>query len=200
MWQVLQLQTQGPTGKSPSGNPPHSCKGEPGAANSLWRMRNSPSLERSRSLLLKRGKAAAGRRVDWLAVSCLSEGSRPELLLTSQVRETWDPLLWVEARCSSPFLLAGNQQKGERAKQLTRDQQGLLAPTTSYRHCASYCFTLQLVNLQYLTVASLRDRISALYVAAACTELLQALRKQPFALKKKVSLVNHCLPSALSTA
>lgn len=44
-------------------------------------------------------------------------------------------------------------------------------------------------------VASVGNRISALHVAAACTELLQALRKQPFALKK--SLISKSLPTVI---
>lgn len=67
-------------------------------------------------------EAWQGRRVDWLAVASISEGSSPQLLLTSQARDSWDPLLCMVARCCSPFLLEGNQQRGEQAKQLTADQ------------------------------------------------------------------------------
>lgn len=64
----------------------------------------------------------SSRQEGGLAGSSLLELS-PELLLTSQVRESWDPLLCLEVRCCSPFLLAGNEQNGERAKQLTTKQQ-----------------------------------------------------------------------------
>lgn len=90
-------------------------------------------------------EARQGRRVGWLAVASMSEGSSPQLLLTSQARDSWDPLLCMMARCCSPFLLEGNQQKGEQAKQLTANQPRLLDPTTSYRHCAPDHSALQLI-------------------------------------------------------
>lgn len=67
-------------------------------------------------------RQGSSRQEGGLAGRSLPELSS-ELLLTSQVRESWDPLLSLEVRCCSPFLLAGNQQKGERAKQLTTSQQ-----------------------------------------------------------------------------
>ena len=196
-WQVSRLQTQWLTGKSSSGNPLCSCKGKPWAADSLQSTRNSPVLERSRSLLLKRGKAAAGRRVDWLVVACLSEGSSAELLLTSQVRESCDPLLCTEARCCSPSLLAGYGQKGERAEQLTANRQWLLAPTMSYRLCASCRFALPLLYRPSQLPLWQQD------LSSVCGSSLHRApagpQKRVFTLKK-VSLLNHYLPSSLSTA
>lgn len=129
-------------GSPQSGNPVCSSKGEPRAADSLRRVRSSPFLERS-SLLLKGGKAAAGRRVDCVEVARLSEGSSPELLRTSQVRESWDPLLCTASQ--------------------TADCQPAVTPGS---HCILRALCIialrTAVNLQFLTVASVRDKISAL--------------------------------------
>lgn len=135
------------------------------------------------------GEISPGRGV--LRAAHLSEGSSPELLLTSQVRKSWDTLHSTEARCFSPSLLAREQ-----AKKLVTNQQWLLAPSMSNRHCALCHFALCLVCGP--SQVSL-DKISALNVSAACTKFLKGLKNQFFALEK-FSLVSHYLSLALSTA
>lgn len=82
------------------------------------------------------GEISLGRNV--LGAARLNEGSSPELLLTSQLRKSWDTLHSMEARCFFPLLLAREQ-----AKELITNQQWLLAPTK--RHCALCRFALHLV-------------------------------------------------------
>lgn len=67
------------------------------------------------------GEISPGRRL--LGAVHLSEGSSPELLLTSQVRKSWDTLHSSEARCFPPLLLVREQ-----AKELITNQQWLWLP------------------------------------------------------------------------
>lgn len=79
-----------------------------------------PLLGRMKVSLI--GEMSPGRRV--LGAACLNEGSTPEVLLTSQVRKSWDTLHSSEASCFSPFLLAREQ-----AKEMIPSQQWLWLPT-----------------------------------------------------------------------
>lgn len=143
-------------------------KGEPWAANSL-------SLTGEIFTSAKCGKAAEGRRVEWLAAVCLSEDRGPELLLL----------------CMEAISYLQELSRKESVKYLTP------AVTPGSHHVLQALCIIPL----HITINcnSMRD-ISAFCVAVACTVLLQALKKQPFALKKVASLVNCDLALALSTA
>lgn len=100
-----------------------------------------------------------GRRV--LGAAHRNEGSSPELLLTSQARKSWDTVHSTEARCFPPFLLGREQ-----AKELITNQQWLLAPSMSNKHCALCHFALHLVYGPS-QVCLWWDKISALNVSGA---------------------------------
>lgn len=100
-----------------------------------------------------------GRRV--LGAARRNEGSSPELLLTSQARKSWDTMHSTEAQCFPPFLLGREQ-----AKELITNQQWLLAPSMSNKHCALCHFALHLVYSPS-QVCLCWDKISALNVSGA---------------------------------
>lgn len=124
-----------------------------------------------------------GRKV--LGAAHFNEGRTPELLLTSQVRKSWDTLHSSEARCFSPSLLAREQ-----AKELIINQQWLWLPPcpTGTVPCATLHCAQPMVHHRCLCKRQdlSCESVSSLYQVPSSTQ------KTAFCLRK--TLISKSLP------